>query len=65
VAKPAWQVVGEPAAAQLARLPGPLKIAGGVAAAGLAAKSFLDTTAPWRDQPAPPPKKPPQGAISP
>ena len=56
VAKPAWQVAGEPAATALARLPGPLKVLGGLGAAAYGAKSFLDTTAPWRSEDARPPK---------
>jgi hypothetical protein len=54
VAKPAWQVLGEPVTSVLSRLPGPIKIAGAAGAAALGAKSFLDTTEPWRGQPAPP-----------
>jgi hypothetical protein len=56
VAKPAWQVLGEPAATALARVPGPLKVLGGLGAAAYGAKSFLDTTAPWRGPDARPPK---------
>ena len=65
VAKPAWQTFGEPVAAALSRLPGPVKVLGGLGAAAYGAKSFLDTTEPWRGQPAPPPKGQAQQATAP
>jgi hypothetical protein len=63
VAKPAWQVLGEPAATALSRVPGPLKVLGGLGAAAYGAKSFLDTTAPWRGPDARPPKAAEQAAA--
>ncbi len=65
VAKPAWQVAGEPVAAAFSRLPGPLKALGAAGVAAYGAKSFLDTTEPWRNQPAPPPKGQGQPGLSP
>ena len=65
VAKPAWQVFGEPVSAAVARLPGPVKILGGLGAAAYGAKSFLDTTAPWRGEDARPPKAAAGAAATP
>jgi hypothetical protein len=58
VAVPAWRV----AAPMLSRLPGPVK-AGALGLGALTgAKSFLDTTAPWRGEDARPPKAAEQAA---
>ena len=65
VAKPAWQIAGEPVTSAIARLPGPVKVLGGLGAAAYGAKSFLDTTAPWRGQPPPKPKEHRYGAATP
>ena len=65
VAKPAWQVFGEPVSAALTRVPGPLKVLGGLGAAAYGAKSFLDTTAPWRGPDARPPKAAADAAARP
>ena len=65
VAKPAWEVAGQPIVNALARLPRVVKGLGAVTAAAYGVKKFLDTTEPWRGQPPPTPKEAPQNEVSP